>query len=798
MSDSGSKALLKKRSLSVSVRDMVEFVLRSGDLAGDREFSGPSRALEGTRGHQRIQRSRPKEYKTEVTVSHQLDTSEFALTIRGRIDGVIDTGSTVLIEEIKTVRGARFGDPDPMHWAQAKVYAHLYLLPGQFDSVDIRLAYLDLESNRVTEHVQSFDRVELERFFVEISGRYVAWIAEQVVWWQTRDESIGGLEFPHSSFRAGQKELVGEVRRTCLNGGTLLAEAPTGIGKTLSVLFPAMAALRDGDLEKVFYLTAKTVGKRSAEGALDDMRKQGLRVRSLSLTARDKMCFGDRQPCEVRTCPYAIGYYDRVRDGVRDLLNREAMNASSIEEVARSRQICPHALALDASLWADVVVCDYNYVFDPNVHLKRFFSDGGGDYGFLVDEAHNLVDRAREMFSSELSRADIEALRDSVGSELPGCAKLLAKLLKRLTALARNGECQYDASGDRSTVTKEVPEDLLFLIRSIAKQLEEWLARNQPSLFRDAILGGYFRFLGFVRTADLYDSAYVTIIESRSRNLRLRLFCLDPSVRIQNVLKRGKSTVFFSGTLSPVEYFHQTLCGAAEQSIMQLPSPFPPENLRVLVAEQIATTFRQRESTYGTIAKSIAEMIQARRGNYLAFFPSYDYLNRVLERFRALDLNVTVQAQTPRMKENEREAFVRQFHEKQSNALVGFAVMGGIFGEGIDLVGEHLVGAVIVGVGLPQVCLERDLIRDYFQQTRGAGFDFAYTFPGMNRVLQAAGRVIRSELDRGIILLIDSRFAEARYRKLFPVWWRTKSLRSANELIDAAERFWNLEDSDES
>ena len=781
-----------RRALSVSVRELVEFVLRSGDLAGERGFASPSRALEGTRGHQRVQKSRPEGYRTEVPVSHCLEADGFVLEVRGRIDGVMESDAGVMIEEIKSVRAPWNGTPNPLHWAQARIYAFLLFHAMPPRMVELRLTYLELESNQLNEHAQELQWQEIAQFFAEITGRYMEWLERQVQWLGVRDESIGRLEFPYPQFRPGQEGLVARVGSVLTGGGTLLVEAPTGIGKTLSVLHPAVCALGLGKVEKVFYFTATTVGRRSAESALDTMRGGGLRARSLALTARQRICFNEGGECDPRVCPYALGYYDRMREALRELLEHEALTTTVVQDVARRRQVCPHALASDATEWVDVIVGDYNYLFDPDVQLKRFFSEGG-PFALLIDEAHNLVDRAREMFSATLQRSDLDGLKESFEMEMPGAAVLLIELVKQLSALARLAKPDADFPAVPSSVLKEQPKELLALVNTILGELEERLARGVESLFGAPLLEGYFRLLGFARVADQYDQAYVTIVEAVPRNPRVRLFCLDPSNRIQKVLRSGKAAVFFSGTLSPVEYFQRILCGPGGGEVIRLDSPFPSENFRVLVMDRIATTFRQREATCGAVARSIRALIQGRVGNYLIFFPSYTYLNRVHDEFLTLKEPVTVALQRPAMSEADRDGFIQKFHEVHHQSLVGFAVMGGLFGEGIDLAGERLVGAVVVGVGLPQVSLERELIRRHFDVDCDAGYEFAYTFPGMNRVLQAAGRVIRSETDRGILLLIDARFGHARYRELAPPWWERRFLKDAGQVLEHAKQFWQME-----
>jgi DNA excision repair protein ERCC-2 len=479
--------------------------------------------------------------------------------------------------------------------------------------------------------------------------------------------------------------------------------------------------------------------------------------------------------------------------------------------VAQKHQVCPFELSLDVSVWADAVICDYNYVFDPQVYLRRHFGEGGGQYAFLVDEAHNLVDRAREMFSANLDGREILEVRRAIKQTAPRCAKALAKLnsgMRKLGGPTADPEEPVEVSDpsvelnlfpaqaavvrDKKNgirTSHEFPETLTELLESALAEAETWLARNQPAEFREDLLALYFRLHSFRRTAELYDERYVTIIEN-GPSVKVRLFCLDPSNLLRQALKRGHAAIFFSATLTPMDYYRTLLGGTPEDPGLQLPSPFPPENLAVFIQDRIQTHFKGRTESLGDVVAAIGTLVQGRRGNYLIYFPSYQYLNAVLQEFQACHPSVSVLVQRPSMTEPERDAFLSAFSVEHGETLAGFAVLGGIFGEGIDLVGERLIGAVIVGVGLPQLCVERDLIRDYFQQQNAAGFDYAYTFPGMNRVLQAIGRVIRSETDRGVVLLIDARFNELRYRRLFPVWWRFVRVRYSDALREAVGGFW--------
>ena len=845
-------AAAQKPVFTVQVRELVEFSLRRGDLGGERGFVGPDRALAGTRGHQRLQRSRPEGYQKEVPAVHELEGDDLVLRIQGRIDGVLVSADEVLLEEIKTVQGRWDGLADPLHWAQAKVYGFIHTRERALEQITLRLTYLHLDTGEVTEFRERFSLAELQVFFEAATVPYLEWMREWRQWRQRRDISIRGLKFPFARYRLGQRDLAVAAYRVLAQGGRLFLEAPTGIGKTMSVLFPAVKALAEGKLERVFYLTARTVGRTVAEQAVHELRQAGLRLRTLTLTAKEKICQREGRACDPQACPLAVGYYDRLLGAMRDALGREEITRAVLEAVSAAHQVCPFELSLDLSVWVDTVICDYNYVFDPTVYLRRHFADEGGDYGFLVDEAHNLVDRAREMFSADLESKEIQEVRRALKDTLPWCAKALNRLnsaLRKLGAPASLGaeaaetneiaieldlfqveraasaalppgrrrrkeavRCDLETTspahvgvyqaGEVSdpaawrlhasgvVIGRELPAHLLPLLDEVLAQAEVWLAQNQPAEFRESLLQLYFRLRSFQRTAEAYDQRYVTLVATDG-GVRVRLFCLDPSFLLRQALERGKAAIFFSATLTPMDYYRTLLGGSPEDPVLQLASPFPPEHLSVLVQDRIRTQFKARAGTLVDVAQAIGALVAGRRGNYLVYLPSYQYLAAVQEQFQAFFPEAPVLMQRPGMGESDREAFLSAFGVEHDRTLVGFAVMGGIFGEGIDLVGDRLIGAVIVGVGLPQLCVERDLIRDYFQEKSGAGFDYAYTFPGMNRVLQAIGRVIRSEMDRGVALLIDTRFAEPRYQQLFPAWWQAVRVRSVPEIATAVSGFWS-------
>jgi len=797
---------------TISVRDLVEFVLRAGDLGGAREFVGSDRALAGIRGHQKIQRSRPSGYLTELTVEHRVETDEFTLHIRGRIDGLLITSDQVLLEEIKTIQGTWDRQADPLHWAQAKFYAFIHAQENALKELVLQLVYLELPAGRVTEFRQTSSFAELSDFFATTTAVYVDWLRERHHWCLARNASIVTLAFPFPAYRPGQRELAVAAYRVMANGGRLFLAAPTGIGKTISVLFPAVKALGEGKLERIFYLTARTVGRAIAENALAVLRRGGLKLRAVTLTAKEKVCVRDGHPCDPLTCPLTLGYYDRIKPAIREALAQEEITRSVLEAVGQKHQVCPFELSLDVSVWADAIVCDYNYVFDPQVYLRRHFEEDGGAYAFLVDESHNLVDRAREMFSAELDGREILDVKRAIKKAAPRCAKALTQLhnaMRKLGNAIEPHEESFEASDtavelnlfpakaatirqeeNGVSTSPEFPDSLIEPLEAALGEAESWLVKNQPAKFREALLALYFRMNSFRRTAELYDERFMTIIEN-DPDVKVRQFCLDPSLLLRKALARGKAAIFFSATLTPMDYYRTLLGGEPEDPVLQLSSPFPSENLAVLIQDRIQTHFKGRVESLGEVVEAIGTLVQGRSGNYLVYFPSYQYLNDTLQAFQICHPSVPVLVQRPGMSEPERDAFLAAFSVEHGETLVGFAVLGGIFGEGIDLVGERLIGAVLVGVGLPQLCIERNLIRDYFQEQNAAGFEYAYTYPGMNRVLQAAGRVIRSDTDRGVVLLIDARFNETRYRRLFPAWWKYLRVRHTDALREAIGGFWN-------
>jgi len=792
------KELATVTTIKVSVRTLVEFVLKHGDLQPG--SIGSSRAQEAIKAHQYVQKTSGAEYVPEVTLKYiyidpkaQLEsdlTEGFGLEITGRADGIIKKDSGECIDEIKTTSldlsliEESFSD---LHWAQAQCYAFMYAVQEGLEAVEAQLTYFQLDTAHIKRFSRSFSLTELSEFFYSLAERYLMWAIKLQKWSVMRDTSIRAMQFPFSTYRPGQRELAVGVYQTIKQSQKLFAQAPTGIGKTLATLFPALKAMAEGLTVQIFYLTAKTITRTVAEKSLMDLQKQGLEIKRLTLTAKRKLCFLPEASCQPEDCPFARGYYDRLRAAVEDMFAEEAWTRQVIEAFAHKHSICPFEFSLEMANWADVVICDYNYVFDPRVYLRRFFLDGG-EYTFLVDEAHNLVERAREMFSAELGKESWLRLKRLTKDDAPRLTKSVTKVN---SAMVKEKKRCTESGGSVQIVEKELPAKLNQALRNFVKEAERFLKNDQPVAWREQLVEHYFLALGFIRTADSYDERYVTYMQITGDDFRVKLFCLDPSVRLKEALERGRAAVLFSATLSPMDYFMNVLGGEEASFKLKLTSPFPSENLCLLINDRISTKYKQRASTYDLVAEAISAAVFNKEGNYLVYFSSYDYLEQVYRQFNAQNPSITVICQTSGMEEEEREEFLATFATKPEQTLVGFALMGGIFGEGIDLIGDRLSGVIVVGVGLPQIGMERDIIRSYYERTSQQGYEFAYMYPGLNKVLQAVGRVIRTKEDRGIVLLIDQRFSLSSYKKLFPKEWKKVHYTGNTEsILKTIDNFW--------
>lgn len=774
-----------KKTIKISVRNLIEFVLRSGDI--DNSFMSTSRALEGTLAHQKVQKSYGLEYSSEVTLKHSFSYNDYILEIEGRVDGIIKLPEEIIIDEIKSTT-KKLEDIDEgyshLHWAQAKCYGYIYALQNELTNIYIQLSYFQIESEELKIFKRNFSFMELEVFFIDIIERYIKWAKLTFDWAVIRDNTILGIDFPFKKYRNGQRELAVAAYKTIKEGKNLFAQAPTGIGKTMSTLFPSIISIGERTISKIFYLTAKTITREIPIKSMELLMNNGLRAKTLVITAKDKICLNDEVKCNPRDCIYAKGHYDRVNEAIVDLFKNEDMITRDIVlEYSNKHTVCPFEFSLDISLWADVVICDYNYVFDPQVYLKRFFDGLAKDYVFLIDEAHNLIERSREMFSAEINKREFLDLRGIFKDKYTS----LYKSVNKCNSIMNNLKREIDKG---NYYQREEITDLYYPIKRLITLMEPWLIAEKEDENYDKVMDFYFKLTKYIKISDFYDEHYVTSIEVMDRDMIIKLYCVDSSNLLKESLKRGKSGVFFSATLTPLEYHMDLLGGSKEDYFIRLSSPFPRKSLNLLIRDDISTKYKDRDKTYLDIVESIEVFIKSKIGNYFVFFPSYAYMRNIYEIYseRNSDLNIVIQEGN--MTELEREEFLNKFSKEDD--LIAFVVMGGIFSEGIDLLGDMLIGAAIIGVGLPQICFDRDIIRDYFKEKTNLGFEYAYMYPGMNKILQSAGRVIRSEEDKGAILLIDDRFGSQRYKELFPGEWKHyKAVKNTAQLRENLNLFWN-------
>ena len=774
--------------IRISVRSLVEFILREGDI--DNRVSGSMEKdamLLGGKIHRKIQSRMGTNYTAEVPLKIQMPCDGFVLQIEGRADGVLKDDGKVLIDEIKGILRSleHLEAPVPVHLAQAKCYAYIYAVQNSLKCIDVQMTYCQMETEEIRRFCQKFEFQELQTWFQDLVTQYEKWAKFEIEWRNVRNDSIRQIEFPFP-YREGQRDLVVSVYRTILRKKKLFIQAPTGVGKTMATVFPAVRAVGEGLGEKIFYLTAKTITRTVAEQAFSLLKEKGLLYKTITLTAKEKICFCEEAECNPDACPYAKGHFDRVNDAVFDLITHSGdWSREVLEEQAKKHMVCPFEMSLDVSNWADAVICDYNYAFDTQAHLKRFFSESGkGEYLFLIDEAHNLVERGREMYSASLYKEDLLEVRKLVKAEDPKLAKGLSECNQQFLELKR--ECEH------YQILKSVSHIALKLMNVLSK-LEDYLEECKDAEKKKRVLDFYFAVRSFLNIHDIMDENYVIFSEMmEDGRFQIKLFCVNPAVNLQNYLEQGNSTIFFSATLLPVHYYKKLLSVEKDDYAVYAHSSFPQENKFLFIGTDVSTRYTRRgESTYQRFARYIAVMAEQKKGNYMAFFPSYRFLEEVHTCFlECVDHEVDSICQVSYMDEEQREEFLEEFEQEREKSLVAFCVMGGIFSEGIDLTDDKLIGAVIAGTGLPQVCTEREILKQYFNAADMDGFDYAYLYPGMNKVLQSAGRVIRTESDRGVILLLDDRFRAMRYREVFPREWQQYQLGSVKNLEQEIRTFW--------
>ncbi|MDY2882726.1 MAG: ATP-dependent DNA helicase, partial [Romboutsia timonensis] len=626
----------------------------------------------------------------------------------------------------------------------------------------------------------------LEEFFFWLIDEYKTWAQLENDWVNKRNESIKKLKFPFEKYRPGQRELAVRVYKSITDSKKCFAQAPTGTGKTISTIFPAIKAMGEDKTSKIFYLTAKTITREVAQNTISLMRKKDLNLKAVTITAKEKICKMDEVNCNPEYCPYANGYFDRINNSLKDILAKyNDYSKDNIEKISEEYMLCPFELSLDLTNLSDVIICDYNYVFDPRVYLKRFFDTKTTDYTFLIDEAHNLVDRAREMYSATLNEEKFVKVK-----------KLISKKDKRITRVIKEIQSYFeDKLEDLTTldendlVESEAPLELCEILSSFIKFVDEYLARTNEE--NEELMDLYFDVYSFLSISDFYDKNYTTIYTKTFNGMTIKIYCVNPQKVIEEKMKKAKSNIIFSATLIPMDYFMKMYSYDEEDFIINLKSPFDVKNRLLMIGDNVATTYNKRFETSCDIASYIANCVQAKKGNYMVFFPSYKYMELVFDKMKENYPNINTSIQESNMSEEEKEEFLSMFDEDNKETHVGFCVLGGHFSEGIDLTNDKLIGVIIVGVGMPQIGIERDIIKDHMKDSN-KGFDYAYVYPGMIKVLQAAGRCIRTDDDKGVILLLDKRYSQRIYQSLFPYeWYPNFRVRKSDDVKTLCEKFWS-------
>lgn len=772
--------------IKISIRNLVEFIMRHGSI--DNRYTSSIKAIEGIRGHQKVQKSYGDNYTAEVPLKYTLTYEDLEIMVEGRADGILIEDEKTIIDEIKTTTKDLLlidENTNPLHWAQAKCYGYIYSMQNELDNIDIQITYYNIDTKSTRILRQSYTLKELEEFFFWLIDEYKAWAQLENDWVNKRNESIKKLKFPFENYRPGQRELAVRVYKSITDNKKCFAQAPTGTGKTISTLFPAIKAMGEDKTSKIFYLTAKTITREVAQNTISLMRKKDLNLKAVTITAKEKICKMDEVNCNPEYCPYANGYFDRINNSLKDILVKyNDYSKENIEKISEEYMLCPFELSLDLTNLSDVIICDYNYVFDPRVYLKRFFDTKTTDYTFLIDEAHNLVDRAREMYSATLNEEKFVKVKKLISKK----DKRITKAIKEIQSYFEDKLEDLTTLDENDLVESEAPLELCEILSSFIKFVDEYLAITNEE--NEELMDLYFDVYSFLSISDFYDKNYTTIYTKTFNGMNIKIYCVNPQKVIEEKMKKAKSNIIFSATLIPMDYFMKMYSYDEEDFIINLKSPFDVKNRLLMIGDNVATTYNKRFETSEDIASYIANCVQAKKGNYMVFFPSYKYMELVFDEMKENYPNINISIQESNMSEEEKEEFLSMFDEDNKETHVGFCVLGGHFSEGIDLTNDKLIGVIIVGVGMPQIGIERDIIKDHMKDSN-KGFDYAYVYPGMIKVLQAAGRCIRTDDDKGVILLLDKRYSQRIYQSLFPYeWYPNFRVRKSDDVKTLCEKFW--------
>lgn len=768
--------------INLSVRKLVEYVYRSGDL--DNTYMSNIRAMEGIDIHKKLQEKEEDGYNKEYYLKYQLEYNDILLAIEGRADGIYTDENIVYIDEIKSTYKniGEIDDENITHWAQAYMYGYMYCKLNNIEQIGIRLRYCNVENYQTKEFKRIFLLNDLQLIIFEIIERYSNWAKLTVRWQDIRKKSIKSMEFPFDKYRKGQREMAVAVFQTIKEGKNIFIQAPTGIGKTISTIFPTIKYLGNKKLDKIYYLTAKSSTKEIALENIKQLCMKGLKIKTVVITAKEKICFKEECICDKENCQYANKYFDKINNVLYESFkNYDIFSREIIENIARKYEVCPFELTLDLSLISDFTICDYNYFYDPRVSLKREFSEENNETVVLIDEAHNLTDRAREMYSAELLKSEFLDLSRPLKGNFDKEYKAIRNVNAALLELANK-------NGDNQNIVIDEPEKVLMNLKKMNTILDKWLSKNKKNENYKNILDLFFKSLSFLRISELYNEDFCYYTDMKG-DFKIKIYCMDPSNILKSINKKIKSAVFFSATLIPLRYYKNILGGVDEDNIIKFESPFDKEKFDLIINSEISMKYVDRDKNIDSICLLIYNFINIRKGNYLIFFPSYKFMKDVYETYCQYYNVNSIYVQRQNMTEGEQNEFLNLFNLK--NEITAFVVLGGTFSEGIDLIEDKLIGAVILGAGVPQINFQRDLIMKRYNNKYKTGYEFAYMFPGFSKVLQASGRVIRTENDKGTVLLVDNRFLEERYKILFPDSWDYYiEIKNSLELEIELTKFW--------
>lgn len=776
------------KKIKISVRSLVEFIMKKGSI--DNRFVGNIKAIEGIRGHQRVQKSYGDEYTSEVSIKHKFAFDEVEIEVEGRIDGLLIENDKIIIDEIKTTTKDLLlidEDSNPLHWAQVKCYGYMYCIQNNLDNIDLQVTYYNIENKSTRILRKNFQLSELKEFFFKLINEYKLWANMEKQWMETRNESIKNLKFPFAKYRPGQREFAVRVYKSIVDSKKCFAMAPTGTGKTISTLFPAIKAMGEEKTSKIFYLTSKTITREVANDTISLMKKQNLVLRSVTITAKEKICKMEETNCNPEYCPYASGYYDKINRALKEILSKyNDFSRKNIDEISEIYKLCPFELCLDLTMFSDVIICDYNYIFDPRVYLKRYFDVKKTDFTFLVDEAHNLLDRSRSMYSGEINQNIFMKMKKIIGKK----DKRILNTIKEIEKYFIDKSKVLNLIKEKHIIEEELPKSLIELLNILMKFMDEYLSRSNEE--NSELLDLYFEVNKFLFISTFYNNNYKTIYSDELLGTNVKLFCANPSDLIIEKMNKSKSTTIFSATLTPLNYYKDIYGSEDGDFVISLKSPFDVKNRLIIIGDDISTKYNKREDTIEDLVEYIKACVESKVGNYMVFFPSYKYMELAYGKIKDKYEKLNVIIQENNMSEEEKEEFLNLFNNNKETH-VGFCVLGGHFSEGIDLTEDKLIGVIVVGVGMPQINIERDIIKNQLNENN-KGFDYAYVYPGMAKVLQAVGRCIRTDKDRGVILLLDNRYSNYRYKNLFPQEWSPYiRIKKPDDIKGLCKEFWSDE-----